>query len=58
MTRAEKDRTTQALLTRYRHQVGRVIVSDDSCLARLLGTLRLDLEDPAVGNYLCSYLVA
>jgi hypothetical protein len=58
MTRAEKDSHTQAILARYGHNVGRAIVADDTCLARLLSTLRLDLEDPEVCDYLRSYLVA
>ena len=58
MTRAEKDSSVQAMLGRYGHNVGRTIVGDDTCLARLLATLKLDLEDREVGDYLCSFLVA
>jgi hypothetical protein len=58
MTRAEKDSNIQAMLGRYGHNVGRTIVGDDTCLARLLATLKLDLEDREVGDYLCSFLVA
>jgi hypothetical protein len=58
MTRAEKDSNVQAMLGRYGHKVGNTIVGDDTCLARLLATLKLDLEDREVGDYLCSFLVA
>jgi hypothetical protein len=58
MTRAEKDSTIQAMLGRYGHNVGMTIVGDDTCLVRLLATLKLDLEDREVGDYLCSFLVA
>jgi hypothetical protein len=46
------------MLGRYGHNIGKTIVGDDTCLARLLATLRLDLEDREVGDYLCSFLVA
>jgi hypothetical protein len=46
------------MLGRYGHNVGRTIVGDDTCLVRLLATLKLDLEDREVGDYLCSFLVA
>jgi hypothetical protein len=58
MTRAEKESNVQAMLGRYGHKIGAAIVGDDTCLARLLATLRLDLEDREVGDYLCSFLVA
>jgi hypothetical protein len=58
MTRAEKESNVQTMLGRYGHNVGAAIVGDDMCLARLLATLKLDLEDREVGNYLCSFLVA
>jgi hypothetical protein len=58
MTRAEKESSVQAMLGRYGHNVGGTIVGDDTCLARLLSTLKLDLEDREVGDYLCSFLVA
>ena len=58
MTRAEKDTIIQDVLGRYGHNVGRIIVGDNTCLARLLATLKLDLEDREVGDYLCSFLVA
>jgi hypothetical protein len=58
MTRQEKDRVLEDLLGRYSHRVGEKAAGDDGCLARLLATLRLDLEDPEVGEYLCSFLVA
>jgi len=46
------------MLGRYGHDIGKTIVRDDTCLARLLATLKLDLEDHEVGDYLCSFLVA
>ena len=58
MTQADKDRTVQSVLGRYAHSVGETVAGDDVCLARLLATLRLDLEDREVGHYLCSFLVA
>ena len=58
MTRAEKDRVVQELLAHYGQRVGRTVVEDDTCLVRLLATLRQDLEDREVGDYLCSFLVA
>jgi hypothetical protein len=61
MTKAERDSNIQAMLGRYGQQVGRVIVGDDTCLVRLLGSLRLDLadsEDREVAHHLGSYLVA
>ena len=58
MTRAEKDRIILDVLGRYEHRVGMTVVEDDMCLGRLLATLRFDLEDREVGNYLCSFLVA
>jgi hypothetical protein len=58
MTRADKDRTIQDVLGRYGHRVGKTVVEDDTCLGRLLATLKFDLEDREVGNYLCSFLVA
>lgn len=58
MTRAEKDRHAQTLLAGYGQDVGKAIVGDDSCLVRLLATLRLDREDAQIGAYLCSFLVA
>ena len=58
MTRAEKDNIIQNVLGRYGHNVGKTVVEDDTCLGRLLATLKFDLEDREVGNYLCSFLVA
>ena len=58
ITPADKDRTIQLVLGRYGHKVGETVAGDDTCLARLLATLRLDLEDREVGQYLCSFLVA
>jgi hypothetical protein len=58
MTRADKDRIVKDVLGRYGHGVGKTVVEDDTCLGRLLATLKFDLEDREVGNYLCSFLVA
>jgi hypothetical protein len=58
MTRAEKEDTIQDVLGRYGHKVGKTVVEDDMCLGRLLATLKLDLGDCEVGDYLCSFLVA
>jgi len=57
MTRAEKDNIIQNVLGRYGHNVGKTVVEDDTCLGRLLATLKSDL-DYEVGDYLCSFLVA
>jgi hypothetical protein len=58
MTRADKDRIVQDVLSRYGHRVGKTVVEDDMCLGRLLATLQFDLDDREVGDYLCSFLVA
>jgi hypothetical protein len=58
MTREDRDRVVEALLGHYGHRVGQTVVEDDVCLGRLLGTLRVDLEDREVGEHLRSYLVA
>jgi hypothetical protein len=58
MNRQERDGVVQDLLGRYSHRVGETMAGDDTCLLRLLATLRLDLEDREVGDYLCSFLVA
>ena len=58
MTCAEKDKVIQELLGQNGQRVGRTVVEDDTCLVRLLATLRQDLEDREVGDYLCSFLVA
>ena len=58
MTRAEKDNIIHYVLGRYGHNVGKTVVEDDMCLGRLLATLKFDLEDREVGDYLCSFLVA
>jgi hypothetical protein len=58
MTRAEKDKVVQELLGQYGHRVGKTVVGDDTCLGRLLATLRFDLEDREVGDCLRSFLVA
>jgi hypothetical protein len=58
MTRAERDNIIQDVLGRYGHSVGRTVVEDDMCLGRLLATLKFDLEDREVGDYLRSFLVA
>ena len=58
MARADNERIVQVVLGRYRHSVGRAVVGDDTCLARLLANFKLDLEDRKVSDYLCSFLVA
>ena len=58
MTRAERDRIVQVVLGQYGHRVGKTVVGDDTCLSRLLATLKFDLEDREVGDYLRSFLVA
>lgn len=57
MTREEKDRAADRVLSRYPH-LGATVVADDGTLYRLLETLDLSASDRDVGEYLCSFLVA
>lgn len=57
MTREEKDRAADRVLSRYPH-LGATIVADDGTLSRLLEMLDLTSADRDVGEYLCSFLVA
>mgnify|MGYP000941367185 FL=1 len=57
MTREEKERAVDAVLTRY-ERLGATVVSDDHALCRLLQTLEFSDADRDVGEYLCSFLVA
>jgi hypothetical protein len=57
MTREEKDRAVDSVLTRYGH-LGATVVSDDQTLCRLLRTLEFSDADRDVGEYLCSFLIA
>jgi hypothetical protein len=58
VTRAEKDKVINDILSRYDHRVGDVVMCDDGALTRLLTTLQFDNSDNDVGEYLCSFLVA
>jgi hypothetical protein len=59
MNRPERDKTVEHMLDRYDWRVGQAVVGDNTCLARLLAALHLELEDDGeIANYLCSYLVA
>jgi hypothetical protein len=57
VTREEKDRAVDSVLTRYEH-LGATVVSDDQTVCRLLQTLELSDADRDVGEYLCSFLIA
>jgi hypothetical protein len=57
VTREEKDRAVDSVLTRYEH-LGATVVSDDLTLCRLLRTLEFSDADRDVGEYLCSFLIA
>jgi hypothetical protein len=57
VTRVEKDRAVDSVLTRYEH-LGATVVSDDQTLCRLLRTLEFSDADRDVGEYLCSFLIA
>lgn len=57
MTRDEKERAVETVLTKYQH-LGATVVSDDDALCRLLQTLEFSGADREVGDYLCSFLVA
>ena len=57
MTREEKDRAVDTVLSRYEH-LGATVVSDDSTLCRILQTLEFSNADRDVGEYLCSFLIA
>lgn len=57
MTREEKERAVEAVLTKYQH-LGATVVSDDGALCRLLQTLEFSEADKDVGEYLCSFLIA
>jgi hypothetical protein len=57
VTREEKDRAVDSVLTRYAH-LGATVVSDDQTLCRLLRTLEFSDADRDVREYLCSFLIA
>jgi hypothetical protein len=57
VTREEKEQAVDGLLARYEH-LGATVVSDDQTLCRLLQTLEFSDSDRAVGEYLCSFLIA
>ncbi|NLE22448.1 MAG: hypothetical protein GX624_06680 [Actinobacteria bacterium] len=57
MTREEKERAVDAVLSRY-ECLGATVVSDDDALCRLLQSLEFSDADRDVSEYLCSYLVA
>jgi hypothetical protein len=57
VTREEKDKAVDSVLARYEH-LGATVVSDESTLCRLLQRLECPDTDRAVGEYLCSFLVA
>lgn len=57
MTREEKEQAVDSVLARYVH-LGATVVSDESTLCRLLQRLECRDTDEAVGEYLCSFLVA
>jgi hypothetical protein len=48
VTRADEDEAVQAVLGRYGHRVGETMAADDTCLGRLLATLKHDPEDREV----------
>ena len=59
MNRLERDKNVVNMLGRYGQRVGQAVVGDDTCLARLLAALHLELdEDCELANHLRSYLVA
>lgn len=58
MTGVGKDSIVQEVLRQYGQQVGKAVVSDDTCLAKLLTSLTLEHADRAVGDYLGSFLAA
>ena len=57
MTREDKERAVDGVLSRYEH-LGATVVSDDQTLCRLLRTLEFSDADRDVGEYLCSFLIA
>jgi hypothetical protein len=57
VTREEKERAVDSVLSRYEH-LGATVVSDDQTLCRLLQTLEFSDADRDVGEYLCSFLIA
>jgi len=57
VTREEKEQAVDTVLARYEH-LGATVVADDQTLVRLLQTLQLSSTDKAVGDYLCSFLIA
>ena len=57
VTREEKERAADGVLTRYEH-LGTTVVSDDQALCRLLQTLDFSGADRDVGEHLCAFLVA
>ena len=57
VTREEKERAVDSVLTRYEH-LGATVVSDDQTLCRLLQTLEFSDADRDVREYLCSFLIA
>jgi hypothetical protein len=57
VTREEKERAVDVVLSRYEH-LGATVVSDDHTLCRLLKTLEFSEADRDVGEYLCSFLTA
>ena len=57
MTREDKERAVDGVLSRFEH-LGATVVSDDQTLCRLLQTLEFSEADRDVGEYLCSFLIA
>ncbi|HJW75130.1 MAG TPA: hypothetical protein VJ787_05615 [Thermoleophilia bacterium] len=57
MTRRQRNEIVDRFAEQYGH-IGRLIVSDDESLCRLLATLEIGVTDRELGDYLCSFLTA
>jgi hypothetical protein len=57
MTRKQRNGIVERFAEQYQ-DVGALIVNDDECLCRLLGTLQMGVSDRDIGDYLCSFLIA
>ena len=55
MNRKERTQIVDRFLDRY-PDLGRLLVADDECLARLLQALGVDTSDREIGEYLVSFL--